>query len=167
MKITAMHYPAPAAACRPAGWTTQTITLATREDDPGIDAEAYVSPCGHLAIHRASGWRPENRPEVNARTTIAFLARGRAWAMVQPEKTPDTMAAPGTYYKPTEIRTIARALAARIAEDPTTAIAVSARPYTRYDDGEARPCRAALVDLAAHLAPALPKVPTIKGRRKR
>lgn len=107
------HLPRPPVGARPAKFTAATVTLATRPGTPTITADVWMSPDGYIVVQRGSGWRPE-KSDANARYIVSAVGNDRAWAIAE-----DRQSVNGRPHTATSIRALAKAIAERVAADPS------------------------------------------------
>jgi hypothetical protein len=116
------HLPRPPVGARPAKFTAATVTLATRPGTPTITADVWTSPDGWIVVQRGADWRPEH-PAAEARYVVSVIVRGIAWTI-----TMDTQGLSRRPHTATTIRALGKAIAGRVAADPTYVRALEDAP---------------------------------------
>jgi hypothetical protein len=112
------HLPIPPTSARPAKFTAATVTLATRPGTPTITADVWTSPDGWIVVQRGADWRPE-KSDADARYIVSAIVNGRAWAIAE-----DRQSVNGRPHTVTSIRALAKAIAGRVAADPSHVLAM-------------------------------------------
>lgn len=116
------HLPRPPVGARPAKFAAATVTLATRPGAPTLTADAWMSPDGWIVVQRGSDWRPED-PATASRYVVSVVVAGIAWTI-----TTDTQGLSRRPHTATTIRALAKAIAGRVAADPTYVRALEDAP---------------------------------------
>ena len=73
----------------------------------------WISPDGYIVVQRGSGWRPE-KSDADARYIVSAVVNDRAWAIAE-----DRQSVNGRPHTATSIRALAKAIAERVAADPS------------------------------------------------
>lgn len=116
------HLPRPPVGARPAKFAAATVTLATRPGAPTLTADAWMSPDGYIVVQRGADWRPE-ASDAEARYVVSVVVAGIAWTI-----TMDTQGLSRRPHTATTIRALGKAIAARVAGDPTYVRALEDAP---------------------------------------
>lgn len=116
------HLPRPPVGARPAKFTAATVTLATRPGAPTLTADVWMSPNGWIVVQRGADWRPE-ASDAASRYVVSVVIAGIAWTI-----TMNTQGLTSRPHTATSIRALAKAIAARVAADPTYVRALEDAP---------------------------------------